>query len=176
MNKRMVCLAVAMALNVGVCISPARADTVFDFNGLCAGFMGACSGTATGVLTLTSGYVPGNDITTDVFISFDYSSMSGSLDITSADYPILLGGLNRDGSINSFGFFNITAANGVFQVTKYGSWSMISPPLDDFGAPYELTPVNQAVPEASTWAMMALGFAGIGFAGWRSRKTAASAA
>jgi PEP-CTERM motif len=33
------------------------------------------------------------------------------------------------------------------------------------------------VPEASTWAMMLLGFAGLGFAGWRgSRKTAAHAA
>jgi hypothetical protein len=31
-------------------------------------------------------------------------------------------------------------------------------------------------PEPSTWAMMALGFAGLGFMGWRSRKTAAQAA
>jgi hypothetical protein len=32
-----------------------------------------------------------------------------------------------------------------------------------------------AVPEASTWAMMLIGFAGLGFMGWRSRKTIAVA-
>jgi hypothetical protein len=32
------------------------------------------------------------------------------------------------------------------------------------------------VPEPSTWAMMALGFATLGFAGWRRARTAASAA
>jgi PEP-CTERM motif len=38
-------------------------------------------------------------------------------------------------------------------------------------------PAIAAVPEATTWAMMLLGFAGLGFLGWRgSRKTAASAA
>jgi hypothetical protein len=32
-----------------------------------------------------------------------------------------------------------------------------------------------AIPEPATWAMMAIGFAGLGFMGWRSRKTAAAA-
>jgi hypothetical protein len=41
----------------------------------------------------------------------------------------------------------------------------------------EFAPVTPAVPEASTWAMMLAGFAGLGLAGWRgSRKTAARAA
>jgi PEP-CTERM motif len=31
--------------------------------------------------------------------------------------------------------------------------------------------VNTAIPEPSTWAMMALGFAGLGFAGYRKAKT-----
>jgi hypothetical protein len=38
-----------------------------------------------------------------------------------------------------------------------------------------VTPPPAAVPEPSTWAMMALGFAGLGFMGWRSRKTSAVA-
>ena len=37
-------------------------------------------------------------------------------------------------------------------------------------------PVTISIPEASTWAMMAVGFAGLGFMGWRSRKTASHAA
>jgi PEP-CTERM motif len=32
--------------------------------------------------------------------------------------------------------------------------------------------VPSAVPEPSTWAMMAIGFAGLGFLGFRSRKAA----
>jgi hypothetical protein len=37
--------------------------------------------------------------------------------------------------------------------------------------------LGAAVPEASTWAMMLAGFAGLGFLGWRgSRKTAAHTA
>ena len=36
--------------------------------------------------------------------------------------------------------------------------------------------VGVTVPEPSTWAMMLLGFAGLGFAGWRGRRKAAGAA
>ena len=32
--------------------------------------------------------------------------------------------------------------------------------------------IGTVVPEPSTWAMMALGFAGLGLAGWRHRRTA----
>lgn len=35
--------------------------------------------------------------------------------------------------------------------------------------------VNATVPEASTWAMMLVGFAGLGFAGFRARRTAIAA-
>ena len=38
-----------------------------------------------------------------------------------------------------------------------------------FNAAFSLS--GSAVPEPSTWAMMLLGFAGLGFAGWRRRKT-----
>jgi hypothetical protein len=51
-------------------------------------------------------------------------------------------------------------------------------PGDGFGFTYDLVdpPVGAAVPEPSTWAMMALGFAGLAFVGYRrSRKGAAFA-
>jgi hypothetical protein len=35
--------------------------------------------------------------------------------------------------------------------------------------------VTTTIPEASTWAMMVLGFAGLGFAGFRVRHTAIAA-
>jgi hypothetical protein len=49
--------------------------------------------------------------------------------------------------------------------------------VNGFTEALEFSPVTPAVPEASTWAMMLAGFAGLGFMGWRgSRKTAALAA
>jgi len=49
--------------------------------------------------------------------------------------------------------------------------------VNGFTQALEFAPVTPAVPEASTWAMMLAGFAGLGLAGWRgSRKTAARAA
>jgi PEP-CTERM motif-containing protein len=49
--------------------------------------------------------------------------------------------------------------------------------VNGFTQALEFAPVTPAVPEASTWAMMLAGFAGLGLAGWRgSRKTAARTA
>jgi PEP-CTERM motif len=43
-----------------------------------------------------------------------------------------------------------------------------------FSAEFPVTPPPAPVPEPSTWAMMLLGFVGLGFAGWRGqRKTEA---
>jgi hypothetical protein len=38
------------------------------------------------------------------------------------------------------------------------------------GANQNFTLDIAVIPEPSTWALMALGFAGLGFAGWRSRR------
>lgn len=70
---------------------------VFDGSGICDVL--GCSGIATGVLTLADSYVVGADINAADFISFDYSSSDVNFEITSADAPSLLGGLNADGSI-----------------------------------------------------------------------------
>jgi hypothetical protein len=53
-----------------------------------------------------------------------------------------------------------------------------SAPADPIGTPGGDPPGGaSAVPEPSTWAMMVIGFGGLGFLGWRgSRKTAARAA
>jgi hypothetical protein len=40
----------------------------------------------------------------------------------------------------------------------------------------EFAPTTVTTPEASTWAMMLLGFAGLGFAGWRASRGAAGVA
>jgi hypothetical protein len=53
----------------------ARANIISDFTGTCTL---NCTGTATGVLTLTNAYVPGTDITTADFVSFSYMSSDTS--------------------------------------------------------------------------------------------------
>jgi hypothetical protein len=47
-------------------------------------------------------------------------------------------------------------------------------PAPTFNAAFSLS--GSVVPEPSTWAMMLLGFAGLGFAGWRGRRKTAGAA
>ena len=162
--------AIAM-LSAGVFqAAPARADVVFDFSGICGV---GCSGTATGVLTLADSYVFGDDVTAADFISFDYSSSDANFEITSADAPSLVGGLNADGSINFAGQLSITVTPDVpvfgplFEATTGPLGEFIAETFEeaqlDTGRPYSLTLVGGAVPEPSTWAMMLLGFAGLGW-------------
>jgi hypothetical protein len=133
--------------------------------------------TATGVLTLTNAYVFGTDMTSADFVSFSYSSSDLSFDLTSGESPSLGGGLNSDGSFNatgaltvesSAGFPVFTARPGEFIATDQGPGGH-----EDVGSSFTFTNATpSAVPEPSTWAMMALGFAGLGLAGWRHRRTA----
>jgi hypothetical protein len=72
----------------------------------------------------------------------------------------------------------VSFGNAVIQET--GGWQNLDPLIKNFyGWDFTIPAVNvmSDVPEPSTWAMMALGFASLGFVGYRrSRKTAAFAA
>jgi hypothetical protein len=67
-----------------------------------------------------------------------------------------------------------TEGNGLVMFTgTYSSITWTNPTRENY---YAVT-VGSAVPEPSTWAMMLLGFAGLGFAGYRtSRKPISIAA
>ena len=101
-----------------------------------------------------------------------------------------VGGLNADGSINGAGDLNFFAVQGnrpLFQSGGFGpqqQWGAIPQgcygvitSCADSGSSFKFSPLVGAptpAPEPSTWAMMLLGFAGLGFAGYRaSRRTAA---
>jgi hypothetical protein len=101
----------------------ARAELVSDFTGVCAtnnpGYapQSLCTGTATGVLTLTNAYVPGTDIKTAVFVSFSYTSNAFHFTISPDptqpfDNIAIIGGLNADGSINATGELKFMAVQG----------------------------------------------------------------
>ena len=172
-NAHVLSAIAALFLSVGPFdAAPARADTVFDFSGVCDA---GCTGTATGVLTLVDFYDDDNGMLTDgVFISFDYSSSSRSFVITLADGGTAGGTLNIDGSIptamsisSPAAFFGATS--GGFEVSTVGDGT------NDVGSSFSFVLVSGAIPEPSTWAMMLLGFAGLGYAGYRKAKQAAAA-
>jgi hypothetical protein len=165
-------IAGAVALSAAVFqAAPARADVVFDFSGICD--QNTCSGTGTGVLTLTDSYVFGSVINAGNFISVDYSSSDVNLEIVSPEAQVLLGGLNADGSLVGILLVQVmTGTNPFFEV---------APPPDGFfintdrGQMFTFTLVGGAVPEPSTWAMLLLGFAGLGYAGYRKARPASVA-
>jgi PEP-CTERM motif len=175
----------ALALGIStVSLWPERASAniVFDFNGTCNAL--GCpteTDTATGVLTLTDAYVYGTDLTSADFVSFTYSSGRATFDITSGDSPVLEGGLNSDGSFDAADSLAVFIPDGLFVQASPGEWNAgTSLEIGDAGSIFMFTNVTAptpAVPEPSTWAMMLIGFAGLGYAGYRaSPKSAALAA
>jgi hypothetical protein len=88
---------------------------------------------------------------------------------------------SSDGDLITFDFGTpLTAGEHSANLQIFSSASLFQDPLafftDTNGNTFSIDAVAPAVPEPSTWAMMLLGFAGLGFAGYRaSRRTAPAA-
>jgi len=179
--------ALALGIStVSLCPEIASANIVFDFNGTCNFPSLGCpttTDTATAVLTLTDAYVYGANISTATFVSLSYSSSNLTVDLTSADSLQVFGGLNSDGSQNGeLAIILLPHGNTFFEAfgtDGFAAGNEEAPNNENGGSTYTFTNVTPppAVPEPSTWAMMLIGFAGLGYAGRRaSRKSAALAA
>jgi hypothetical protein len=84
--------AAPVGLLIGAAQTPARAATVYEWQGTCT--LG-CMGTATGVLTLADGASP-FDFTAPDFISYEYTSSSGSFFLSnSSPYLNAQGGISN---------------------------------------------------------------------------------
>ena len=163
-------MAIAFAAT-SLCASAARANVVFDWAGTC---FDSCTGTATGVLTLTDGYVFGSAISAADFVCLVYNSNDESEDITSTS--LLHGGVNADGSTALVVLIIRGPSNfPQFVENDLGDWQVVpnaTTTKPDFGIDGKFTlPANSAIPEPATWAMMLLGFAGLGFLGYRRTRS-----
>ena len=180
MNSKIALLA---ALLTAATMQTARADVVFTFSGTCDF---SCNGMATGTLMLTNlGAVGSTDITTSNFMSFQYTSSDINNTITNPEQ--VSGTLNASGSLLS-GAIQIVGPGGVslggfFELLDTGQFSF-STPFNfstssfvgdegiggSFGPAVNTPVVTSAVPEPSTWAMMILGFFGLGFMAYRRKQ------
>jgi hypothetical protein len=162
----------ALALGIStVSLWPERASAniVFDFNGTCNFSVGGCPGTTdtvTGSLVLTDAYVYGTEITSATFISFGY--FSHDITIGSDGSSLVDGGGDAHGN----GTLTVQGAKAVFEVANgqffvdLGNFDVVN-----WGNIYSFTNENPPpAPEPSTWAMMLLGFAGLGLMGYRQTK------
>jgi PEP-CTERM motif len=100
--------------------------------------------------------------TTRVETSAATGFSAGGFDLLAAPLDLSDFGVASGGSISQiFLTFNVDAANGTVPSTAL------------VGA-LETTGSSMSTPEPSTWAMMLIGFASLGYAGYRARRTATS--
>jgi hypothetical protein len=174
----------------------ARAD-VYEWSGTCT--LG-CTGTATGLLTLTNGASP-LSFDNSQFVSFGYHSSSGDFFLDNAS-PYLAaqgGGWAGSGAFleqNAYGpntlplwqFVSNTDAIPTLTLSPAaGAWQFLNGSYfwtcgdsscttwsndvtRNVGVEGTFSLVAPPVPEPSTWAMLLIGFAGLGFMSYRKRQ------
>jgi PEP-CTERM motif len=116
---------------------------------------------------VTNGTVPGIDITfpgLDPFNRVVFSEMDPGATVEATNAPSLGQFLELTFTGSLMGFTGGTITGSVVTTSDLGVALFVINPGGSI----------TAVPEPSTWAMMLLGFAGLGYAGWRgTRRTAA---
>ena len=167
-------LLAAALLALGLAAPKAHAVVIYDWVGTCTS---GCTGQATAVLTLSDSVTPGSRLDQDDFVSFSYSSSSGSYDIP-ADAALigLLGAVSRVGGMGtfviSFSFPAPTFSTGDFFAGS--SWDSGSAPdgVDDMGDTFFWTLRASELSAPGPLSLLALGLAGLALAGRRRGRAA----
>jgi hypothetical protein len=136
-------------------ITLAAPHQTFAFSGLCSD----CSGTATGTLTLTNDYVPGNALDLNHFVSFAYdgTDLLSPFTITAAETPSISGSLPAilPGSANGL---QLVTSSHQFN-SNAGDWCVGASCASDFGTQGAFTAA--ATPEPASMGLLALGLAAV---------------
>jgi PEP-CTERM motif len=155
-------LAAGIALMFLAINRPAQADVYnYSVTGTYAG------GTLSGTLTFdaSTGLVTSADIDASSIGTFNSVTLSEPFPPNTADYLVNIGG----GTPQGLGLILDTVASlSSGQTTTIDSSSGFTQPPYDQPFSGTLT-IAAAVPEPSTWAMMILGFAGLGFLAYRRK-------
>jgi hypothetical protein len=174
MRRLQVCLfAIVSALAMWA--APANALipvtlSVYTFTGVCED----CTGDGIGTLTLEN-YVLGQPLADGNFVSFSYHSNLISFSITAGDLGFIQGIISGPFPSTATVTIDGDQVGSFLESNANGFWCAGASCEGDLGPTHSWN--IAAAPEPSTWAMMLLGFAGLGFAGYRSSlRLAASAA
>ena len=166
-------IASMFALLALAAANPARATIeapvteTYEFTGICTETNCPAGGTVHAQLVL-QGYSLGDDITSSEFVSFVYdgSNLQHAFTVTPSELQNI-GGLLPTSlpgpAVVDLTFVVPGVESDLFSSHSSGSWSLETADSGDNG-------VWQGVPEPSTWALMLLGFAGLGFAAHRRAK------
>jgi hypothetical protein len=149
------------------------ADVSFD-PGLGLNVGPGLNGPVLGSVTL-----PVSDLSTDLTVEH-FGQLAGLTLKANSFYWIDVmasGQSNDDGALLGWGVTADDSGTGVADeynssyITDFGFFPNAPTPQPDAGGPiFQMEIIGAAAPEPSTWALMLLGFAGLGFVGWRGRR------
>jgi hypothetical protein len=157
-------LSIVYSLAVGHS-SAIASVSVYEFTGECTD----CSNPV-GYLTLDN-YTPGTALSLSNFVSFVYTSSVFQTPLIFTDVYLIRGSLPENGPATTafIDLWSASVPDYIFATSATGNWSLYrDTSILDYGPSHNFA-LQSAVPEPSTWAMVIVGFAGVGFIAYRRK-------
>ena len=173
MTKLLGVLATAIVA-LGMAAPKANALVIYDWSGLCES---GCVGQASAVLTLADTYVPGTQVMDADFISFSYSSSSGTYDIPA---DVAFDDFSPGSSLPAVSglaliLIDFDGSGTIFDSMLSGGWLSLFDPagINDVGDEHQWVLRTTDLTAPGPLSLLALGLAGLALAGRRRGKAAA---
>ena len=180
----------AALVSAGLVCTQAQADVVISSTGGGPVSIDTANGTPASTITFgtvanTSISTPGSFVLPGTFVS-GYDSVAGPIPFT-IDVALTVGGVTKTITLLGSELVSPTSDPDTISIFAglpviFGGYQLAAQPQDFFDSPpfpngtlaiaenFTVTAVS-AVPEPSTWAMMILGFVGVGFMAYRRNST-----